>query len=467
MKLLQTILEAVESKASLAAQAIMSDADKLNELARGAVSQLKKNFGDQLMDTPMAVITQHVRSFVDAASNVRLNKDGLEQVTSAVVSKLSSHLGESVQEGKMSELALDLKELSASDFKKKYEHTKAEMRKQLTEEEEAQDDLTEGDCSVDELKDKLAKLRKDLASFKGNNPGDDRNRTLIRSDIRDVQQEIKAAKKTVKEGIIGQETSIQEVMDYILSEELSAEDVMIRPQGAAQRAAAKVIQRLYDDIAGESGLHGDDDFEQIMLTVYEELEAKYSGNPVSPFESVKDDGDDEWYDAQGNVDPNGAYDAGGHFYAERGLSEATRGRPRKNPPKEEKVPGKRGRPSKASKEAPAASKPAAKDEDDDNKKVSSKALAKSMENDDGEEDADTAKAASAEKDAPKKVVDTKAKPEELNDANKKLSKQIQHAVDISGAKSAFELSKELRATFKDITAEQVKQATTIWRAENE
>lgn len=26
----------------------------------------------------------------------------------------------------------------------------------------------------------------------------------------------------------------------------------------------------------------------------------------------------DWYDANGNCDENGCYDAGGHFYAERG-----------------------------------------------------------------------------------------------------------------------------------------------------
>jgi hypothetical protein len=106
------------------------------------------------------------------------------------------------------------------------------------------------------------------------------------------------------------------------------------------------------------------------------------------------------------------------------------------------------------------------EEDDDNKKVSSKALAKSMENDEESDDEDVKKADASTKDKPKKIADTSVKPDELKTAYSKLSKQIQHAVDTSSAKSAFALSKELRAAFKDITAEQVKQATTIWKAEN-
>jgi hypothetical protein len=34
-------------------------------------------------------------------------------------------------------------------------------------------------------------------------------------------------------------------------------------------------------------------------------------------EHMLDDENDCWYDANGNCDENGCYDAGGHFYAER------------------------------------------------------------------------------------------------------------------------------------------------------
>lgn len=409
MKLLQTLVEAVSTKAQTAANEIVADQAKLASLAKGAAGYLKKQFGEALLDTPLAVIIQHIRSYVDSATSTRLNKDGLEAVTRAVTAQVKPYLEESeevagleLSESKMSELDLDLDELSGTEFKKKYKLTKAEMRKKIAESADAAED--------------------------------------------DGEELAEAAVEESVLGTPGQEQSVETVFHLILADEIDAYDVLTRPQGPMQRQAAKIIQRMYDSHTEGTGLHGDDDHEQIMLNVYEDIEARYGEKAgQSPFESVQESDD---------------------------LEEATRGRPRKNPPKEEKVPGKRGRPRKtpAADEKPA--KPAAKkaddsDDEDDKKKVSSKALAKSMENDDGEEDADAKKADSAAKDAPKKIADTSVKPDQLNDANKKLSKQIQHAVHTSSVKSAFELSKELRAAFKDITTDEVKQACAIWKSENQ
>lgn len=409
MKLLQTLVEAVSTKAQTAANEIVADQAKLASLAKGAAGYLKKQFGEALLDTPLAVIIQHIRSYVDSATSTRLNKDGLEAVTRAVTAQVKPYLEESeevagleLSESKMSELDLDLDELSGTEFKKKYKLTKAEMRKKIAESADAAED--------------------------------------------DGEELAEAAVEESVLGTPGQEQSVETVFHLILADEIDAYDVLTRPQGSMQRQAAKIIQRMYDSHTEGTGLHGDDDHEQIMLNVYEDIEARYGEKAgQSPFESVQESDD---------------------------LEEATRGRPRKNPPKEEKVPGKRGRPRKtpAADEKPA--KPAAKkaddsDDEDDKKKVSSKALAKSMENDDGEEDADAKKADSAAKDAPKKIADTSVKPDQLNDANKKLSKQIQHAVHTSSVKSAFELSKELRAAFKDITTDEVKQACAIWKSENQ
>jgi len=56
--------------------------------------------------------------------------------------------------------------------------------------------LNESD--LDDKREKLAKLQADLKSVRGNCPGDDRNRTLIRSEIRELQDEIKKC-KSIKE----------------------------------------------------------------------------------------------------------------------------------------------------------------------------------------------------------------------------------------------------------------------------
>ena len=453
MKLLQTLVEAVASKSQMAAQAILRDPQKLDFLSSMAAQHLKKTLGDDLLDTPMAMITQQTRSYLDATLETRLNKDDLERVTMAVVSQLRSHLGESADveltEGKLAELDLDFDELSGSEFKKKYKCTKAEMRKKVSESDDASEDGGE------ELEEGIGE------------------ESVL--------------------GTPGQEQSVETVFHLILADELDAYDVMMHPQGSMQRQAAKIIQRMYDSHTEGTGLHGDDDAEQIMLNVYEDIEMTYGeGAGQSPFESVQESASDQYDVTDENTPRSETYFTGtkaecndwikqnrnNDAYADcefstipsddsEDLEEATRGRPRKNPPKEEKAPAKRGRPAKTS----TTSKPVAKkvddsDEDDDKKKVSSKALAKSMENDDGEEDADAKKADAAAKDAPKKIVDTSVKPDQLNTANKKLSKQIQHAVHTSSATSAFALSKELRATFKDITSDEVKQACTIWKSEN-
>jgi len=458
MKLLQTLVEAVASKAQMAADEIVSNEMKVASLAKGAADYLKKNFGERLFDTPMAVITQHIRSYIDAATSTCLNRDGLEKVTNAVTGRVKEFLGESVEEAfeltesKMAELDLDFDELSGDDFKKKYGCTKAEMRKKLKESEEESED-----------------------------------------------EVVKEAEHTANPTATpGQETSVADVFALIMDGfGLDAEDVMMHPRGKAQIQAAKMLQRWYDEEAADRGHHPDDDFEQIMLNVYERMEQAYNqmvGGSSNPFESVNESDDAVLHKAAQEVvaGKRSVEDAAKHYKLTVGelkgevnlvkdheyrkknkldeseedseeLEEATRGRPRKNPPKEEKVPAKRGRPAKAKADA----KPAAKDdEEEDEKKVSSKALAKSMEDDSDEEDEDTKKADAASKEKPKKIVDTSVKPDELKKANAKLSKQIQHAVDTSSATSAFELSKELRATFKNITTEEVKQACAIWKSEN-
>lgn len=509
MKLLQTLVEAVSTKAQTAANEIVADQAKIASLAKGAAGYLKKQFGEALMDSPRDTLIQTVRSYIDTATSTRLNKDGLEMVLKAVLENIMPYLRESedaagleLSESKMSELDLDFDELSGTEFKKKYKCTKAEMRKKVSESDDSAEDGGE-----------------------------------------------ELAEAAVEESVLGtpgQEQSVETVFHLILADELDAYDVMTRPQGPMQRKAAKIIQRMYDSHTEGTGLHGDDDVEQIMLSVYEDIEMTYGeGAGQSPFESVHETHQSNvtmkhaknptaaQLKAANDIKPGikgyrdraamlkdleatgklkesddfvlnkaakevvagkiTADEAAKKYNLSKGelrgeinlvkdleyrkrkgmkedaedLEEATRGRPRKNPPKEEKAPAKRGRPAKnATEQKPAAKKADDSDDGDDEKKVSSKALAKSMENDDGEEDADAKKADSAAKDTPKKIADTSVKPEQLTDANKKLSKQIQHAVHTSSATSAFALSKELRAAFKDITSDEVKQACTIWKSEN-
>ena len=363
MKLLQTLVEAAASKSQMAAQAILQSKEQIDFLASMSAQHLKKTFGDALFDTPMALITQHVRSYLDATLSTRLSKDDLETVTSKVLSQVKSHLNEAdeTEDGEELEEATkkaDTKKIEAYGVK----GAKSTPWRKTFKNQEAFEkwcDKNEGDIEV--------------------------------QGQRDLEE------STVKEAV----DTVHGVMAQILADELDAYEVMVRPSTPGQRAAAKIIQRMYDKY--------DDHFsdpEQTMLNVHEEIETEYGPHAgKAPF-------------AEGtNVE-------------------------------------------EAAKKAPTA------DEDDDSKKVSTKALAKSMEDGEEEEDEDVKKADASTKDKPKKIADTSVKPAELKTAYSKLSKQIQHAVDTSNAESAFELSKELRKAFADITTEEVRQATTIWKSEN-
>jgi len=474
MKLLKTLVEAVASKSKMAAQTILSSEEQIATMARGAAAVLKKNFGERLMDTPMAMITQQVRSYVDATTGTRLGKDGLEQVTQAVVSQLRPYLGESkvdeddeeVTEAFSDEDAngeenieegADMVKGAVAALKKTFgaklmdtpmavitQHVRSHL-----------DSATGTKLSKDKLEKLTRSVVAGLRSHLGEGKLEEGKMAELDDDLTSLTSEEFKKKygcskkdmraktrgdgkeKTVKEAV----DTVHGVMDQILDDTLDAYDVMIHPQTPGQRAAAKIIQRMYDqqtygdDETG--GLHADDDVDQIMLNVYEEIEAEYGPDAgKSSFESVQE--------------------------SEEEVEEA----------KEEAPAKKRGRPSKKVAEEKPATKKQTKaddsDDEEDTKKVSSKALAKSMEkDDDGEDDdADVKKADSASKDKPKKIVDTSVKPDQLKTAYENLSKRIQHAVDTSSASSAFELSKELRATFKDITTDEVKQATAIWKSEN-
>jgi hypothetical protein len=59
------------------------------------------------------------------------------------------------------------------------------------------EEMSEDASKTAELKDKLAKLQDDLKAVKGDSPGDDRNRTLIKSEIFDLKQELKDLKGSV------------------------------------------------------------------------------------------------------------------------------------------------------------------------------------------------------------------------------------------------------------------------------
>jgi hypothetical protein len=108
--------------------------------------------------------------------------------------------GKEVNESSNAELKrlrADLADAKRRDDKEDIDHFSQKIR---TAERKAKKALAES-ANVDTLREKLSKLQADLKSVKGSGPGDDRNRSLIRSDISDVKDQIKNAKKAVDEGL--------------------------------------------------------------------------------------------------------------------------------------------------------------------------------------------------------------------------------------------------------------------------
>lgn len=384
MKLLQTLIEAAAKSSTKQTSAIVGDSAQIKALAATVAKHLKKTFGEKLLDTPMAIITQHARSCIDSKLSTKLSKDDLEKVTDKVLSQLKSHLKEGAADQPDDKQVQKLTKTVVAYLKKAFgkelldqpmavitQHTRSQV-----------DAALKSKLSKDELESITSKVLSQLKAHLKEN-----------EDELTEELDTAAPAKSVTESV----DTVSGVMSDIINDSLDLEEVMMHPHTPGQRAAAKVIQRMYDECARENGLDGQDDFDQILPKVSRQIESKY-----------------------GNAANNSQ------------VKEA------------------------ASKEA-----------DDDTKKVSTKALAKSMEDDgeDGEDD-DAKKADSASKDAPKKIVDTSIKPEELKSANAKLPKQIAASLDSYSVKSAFELNKKLRADFPDITSEQLKQASVIWKSDN-
>lgn len=71
---------------------------------------------------------------------------------------------------------------------------------------------------------------------------------------------------------------VQRVLARIAIGELGAYEVLNHPEGIDQQEAAIIIQRLYDSHCECSGLHPDDDFEEILDLICDELNESYTIN---------------------------------------------------------------------------------------------------------------------------------------------------------------------------------------------
>ena len=71
--------------------------------------------------------------------------------------------------------------------------------------------------------------------------------------------------------------AVRDVLQKVVDGELEIYNVHSDPRTPAQEKAAEVIEQLYNDTAGERGLHADDDFEEIYDIVVKELEDMLKG----------------------------------------------------------------------------------------------------------------------------------------------------------------------------------------------
>jgi hypothetical protein len=66
--------------------------------------------------------------------------------------------------------------------------------------------------------------------------------------------------------------AVRDVLQKVVDGELEIYNVHSDPRGEAMEQAAEIIDQMYNDTAGERGLHADDDFEEIYDLVIKDLE---------------------------------------------------------------------------------------------------------------------------------------------------------------------------------------------------
>ncbi len=76
----------------------------------------------------------------------------------------------------------------------------------------------------------------------------------------------------VKESRMGK---VHMVLQDIVNGNSDLYDVMNHPRDESQKAASNILHQMYDEIAGEHGLHADDDVEEIQARLMTDLESKF------------------------------------------------------------------------------------------------------------------------------------------------------------------------------------------------
>lgn len=106
----------------------------------------------------------------------------------------------------------------------------------------------------------------------------------------------------------GKMSEVAMVMQDIASGERDIHEVLANPANPAEEQAGEQLQSMYDEIAAESGLHPDDDFDKIIDMVVDKLADEYSDESVNEEEmddeegEESDDAENMDFDASGDLD---------------------------------------------------------------------------------------------------------------------------------------------------------------------
>ena len=91
-------------------------------------------------------------------------------------------------------------------------------------------------------------------------------------------------------------SEVDMVMQDIVSGELDIYEVLGNPSSPTEEQAGEILQGKYDQIAADSGLHPDDDFEKIIDMLVDELSEEYSDEAVNEADDEMSDDEDEMSD---------------------------------------------------------------------------------------------------------------------------------------------------------------------------
>lgn len=134
---------------------------------------------------------------------------------------------------------------------------------------------------LEQLQDARNKLRTQVSQVRGeagfNETLENEAFTKAQWMLDAINAEISEREEFIIDPSISEEAdgSESEVMRQVASGKLDAYDVLNSPNNEMEKMASEIMQRMYDDIAIDNGLHPDDDFEEILNLVVDRIADDY------------------------------------------------------------------------------------------------------------------------------------------------------------------------------------------------